>query len=115
MINRTLKLKGEEFTVERYVPDGTDDHGDTVWEYQTESTKGLIESNRQPERIMNAAGEELSAEMIIYLDGSVEVYGAENNEKPSQIIRGKTGNKYRVLMAFPEGNGLLRCEASRVT
>lgn len=115
MINRTLQLKGEEFTVERYIPDGTDDHGDTVYEEETESTKGLIEANRQPERVMNAAGEELSVEMIIYFDESIEVYGAENNERPSQIIRERTGNRYRVLMSFPEGNGLLRCEASRVT
>lgn len=121
---RLIDRHGEAATLHYYDVDETtvDDHGDPTVTEQTVATTAIFEMPRATIReVFRATGTEREITPTIYLpDDVAEEAGATapttvpDVQRDPEVVRDRTGVRFRVTGSFDERNGVVRCEAEQV-
>jgi len=118
---RTIGRHGEDVTVRNYDHGNEDAHGDAERVETANSpyaAQGRVASTTTPQEHRDMGRTRLDADATVYLrddfGGLNGLNGVGADSPPSRIERDATGETYRVVRAFSQGNGVLAADVEVV-
>lgn len=109
---RALERHGKDVTHTTYSQSGTDSYGDPTWSSSTATVTARVDRMRRPVHVRNEAGEEVDADVRVYVKDSVTVTDIDAGDgRPDEFTA--DGTDYKVLRADDQDNGLIACDCVR--
>lgn len=118
-VRRNLRRHGEQATLYTYTQTGTDDYGDPTFSETTVTTTAIFrQATGDVREVQTAAGTTTMPDNRIFVSnefvGELK-HASENTVRASEVLRERTGERFRVVDTWDENNGQMRILAVKIS